>query len=115
MGEKEVNLQDFEDGKEQAWPGFVKIRGCCSLAESRGFDWVCIDTCCIDKKSSAEIFRSNQFDVPLVRRSWETLRLSFRRAKDPSLGHQEKFRAEHMVYSCMDSPGTYCPFQSHLL
>ena len=54
-GEKEVSFQGFEVGKEQAWPGFVKIRNCCSLAESRGFDWVWIDTCCIDKKSSAEL------------------------------------------------------------
>ena len=66
-GEKEVTFHDFQDGKEQGWPGFVKIRGCCLLAKSRGFDWVWIDTCCIDKKSSAELSRGNQFDVPLVR------------------------------------------------
>ena len=53
--EKEVAFQDFEHGKQQEWPGFVKIRSCCSLAQSRGFDWVWIDTCCIDKKSSAEL------------------------------------------------------------
>lgn len=54
-GEKEVTFQDFEYGKEQEWPGFVKVRDCCLLAESRGFDWVWVDTCCIDKKSSAEL------------------------------------------------------------
>ena len=54
-GEKEVTFQDFETGKQQSWPGFVKISKCCSLAKSRGFDWVWIDTCCIDKKSSAEL------------------------------------------------------------
>ena len=53
--EKEVTFQDFEVGKQQVWPGFVKIRRCCSLAESRGFDWVWIDACCIDNKSSAEL------------------------------------------------------------
>ena len=53
--EKEVSFQEFEVGKKQAWPGFLKIEKCCSLAKSRGFDWVWIDTCCIDKKSSAEL------------------------------------------------------------
>ena len=54
-GEKEVTFQDFEISKKKASPGFLKIRNCCSLAKSRGFDWVWIDTCCIDKKSSAEL------------------------------------------------------------
>ena len=32
-----------------------KIRNCCLLAEARGFKWVWIDTCCIDKTSSADL------------------------------------------------------------
>ncbi|RPD58001.1 HET-domain-containing protein [Lentinus tigrinus ALCF2SS1-7] len=32
-----------------------KIRQCCELAESHGYKWVWIDTCCIDKTSSAEL------------------------------------------------------------
>ena len=32
-----------------------KIRQCCILAESRGYKWVWIDTCCIDKTSSTEL------------------------------------------------------------
>ena len=54
-GEQEVTFQDFEIARKQAWQGFVKISNCCSLAQSRGFSWVWIDTCCIDKKSSAEL------------------------------------------------------------
>lgn len=53
--EQEVSFQDFNVGEEQEWKGFLKIRSCCALAKSRGFDWVWIDTCCIDKKSSAEL------------------------------------------------------------
>ena len=53
--EKEVTFQEFEVGKQQVWPGFVKIRNCCAVALTQGFDWVWIDTCCIDKKSSAEL------------------------------------------------------------
>ncbi|KAI0365563.1 HET-domain-containing protein [Pilatotrama ljubarskyi] len=32
-----------------------KIRSFCFLAEREGFDWVWIDTCCVDKSSSAEL------------------------------------------------------------
>ncbi|RDX49672.1 HET-domain-containing protein [Lentinus brumalis] len=32
-----------------------KIRRCCELAEQHGYKWVWIDTCCIDKSSSAEL------------------------------------------------------------
>ena len=32
-----------------------KIRQCCIFAEKEGFEWIWIDTCCIDKSSSAEL------------------------------------------------------------
>jgi hypothetical protein len=32
-----------------------KVRNCCKYAKSLGFEWVWIDTCCIDKSSSAEL------------------------------------------------------------
>ncbi|OJT06052.1 Vegetative incompatibility protein HET-E-1 [Trametes pubescens] len=32
-----------------------KIRNFCAYAKSRGYNWVWIDTCCIDKSSSAEL------------------------------------------------------------
>ena len=54
-GDGEVTFQDFEIGRAKTRPGFVKIKSCCSLAQSQGFEWVWIDTCCIDKKSSAEL------------------------------------------------------------
>ncbi|KAM7192041.1 vegetative incompatibility protein HET-E-1 [Naviculisporaceae sp. PSN 640] len=34
---------------------YGKIEQTCRLAKSRGLDWVWIDTCCIDKSSSAEL------------------------------------------------------------
>ncbi|KAH9855890.1 heterokaryon incompatibility protein-domain-containing protein [Lenzites betulinus] len=33
----------------------AKIRDCCVLAESHGYAWLWIDTCCIDRTSSAEL------------------------------------------------------------
>lgn len=35
--------------------GFEKVQESCKLACSRGIEWVWIDTCCIDKSSSAEL------------------------------------------------------------
>ena len=54
-GEKEITFQKLEEGKDLEGPGYEKITRSCSLAKDRGLDWVWIDTCCIDKKSSAEL------------------------------------------------------------
>ncbi|KFY07331.1 hypothetical protein V492_07237 [Pseudogymnoascus sp. VKM F-4246] len=35
--------------------GFSKIQGACRLAFRDGYSWIWIDTCCIDKSSSAEL------------------------------------------------------------
>ena len=35
--------------------GYLKIRGTCNEAQSRGFRYAWVDTCCIDKSSSAEL------------------------------------------------------------
>jgi hypothetical protein len=43
---------DNSSPRDRAGP---KIRCCCILAESYGYRWVWIDTCCIDKTSSAEL------------------------------------------------------------
>jgi hypothetical protein len=51
----EVSFQDFEGGKKKDGAGYRKILHCCALAISEGYEWVWIDTCCIDKKSSAEL------------------------------------------------------------
>ena len=34
---------------------FDKIRQCCILAEGRGYRWVWVDSCCIDKTDSTEL------------------------------------------------------------
>jgi len=35
--------------------GFSRIEGCCARAVRDGFQWAWIDSCCIDKRSSAEL------------------------------------------------------------
>ncbi|KAL0467608.1 HET domain-containing protein [Neurospora intermedia] len=38
--------------------GYKKIQDTCKMAQSRGQQWVWVDTCCIDKSSSAELTES---------------------------------------------------------
>jgi hypothetical protein len=54
---EEVSFADMHDRKHLSMEmaGFQKIKNCCLLAASVGYDWVWVDTCCIDKRSSAEL------------------------------------------------------------
>ena len=53
-GNEEVSFQDLEK-RETDKAGYSKIKSCCQLAASEGWQYVWIDTCCIDKSSSAEL------------------------------------------------------------
>ncbi|KXX82978.1 Vegetative incompatibility protein HET-E-1 [Madurella mycetomatis] len=53
---QEIVFRDMADlNKARLKAGFAKIEGTCALAASQGYDYVWIDTCCIDKSSSAEL------------------------------------------------------------
>ncbi|PYI09405.1 hypothetical protein BO78DRAFT_277654, partial [Aspergillus sclerotiicarbonarius CBS 121057] len=52
---EEVTLQDMQNGYAPSKLGFKKVKDSCSVAKASGFDYVWIDTCCIDKTSSAEL------------------------------------------------------------
>lgn len=51
----EVTFQDIQDGTFRRKAGFEKMENFRKLARSHGYDHVWIDTCCIDKSSSAEL------------------------------------------------------------
>jgi hypothetical protein len=53
--EGEVLFNDIQSGTPQTKKGFEKITRCCALALMEGYQYVWIDTCCIDKSSSAEL------------------------------------------------------------
>lgn len=55
---EEVTLKDMELGRAPRRRGYSKLESCCKLACSRGFKYAWIDTCCIDKSSSAELTES---------------------------------------------------------
>lgn len=51
----EVSFQDILVGKAPGRRGYHKIMGCCEQASRDGFKYLWVDTCCIDKTSSAEL------------------------------------------------------------
>ncbi|KAG4443738.1 hypothetical protein IFR05_000827 [Cadophora sp. M221] len=52
---REVTFQDLQSEPRPASPSFSKVTKCCAQAVSNGIEWAWIDTCCIDKTSSAEL------------------------------------------------------------
>lgn len=51
----EVSLQEMQDGTAAERPGHAKIAQTCALAVRDGLGYAWVDTCCIDKSSSAEL------------------------------------------------------------
>jgi hypothetical protein len=54
-GKEEVTLQDLSKEGHRQKQGYTKIEGCCQQAIKDELSWVWVDTCCIDKTSSAEL------------------------------------------------------------
>ncbi|KAE8443025.1 hypothetical protein EG329_002419 [Mollisiaceae sp. DMI_Dod_QoI] len=55
-GQDEISFKDMADvGLARTKPGFQKLEKTCELARSRGLQYAWVDTCCIDKSSSAEL------------------------------------------------------------
>ncbi|KAI1207299.1 HET-domain-containing protein [Annulohypoxylon truncatum] len=52
---REITFQDISNPTHRTSEGYTKIDGCCRRAARDGLDYVWIDTCCIDKSSSAEL------------------------------------------------------------
>ena len=57
-GNAEISFYDllnYAESKLKESEGYEKISSCCALAAAEGHEYVWIDTCCIDKTSSAEL------------------------------------------------------------
>ncbi len=54
-GNEEVTFQDMVGGHSTGKEGYEKVKNSCSVAAADGFEYVWIDTCCIDKESSGEL------------------------------------------------------------
>jgi hypothetical protein len=51
----EVSFQEMQDGTALSKQGYLKIELCVQQAKRDGLDYSWVDTCCIDKSSSAEL------------------------------------------------------------
>ncbi len=54
-GSEEISFQDFLQGRGRDKAGFKKVLRCCELARCEGYQYLWVDTCCIDKSSSSEL------------------------------------------------------------
>jgi hypothetical protein len=56
-GNDEVTFRDLDERPQEAAckAAFGKIKSCCARAKADGWEWVWVDSCCIDKRSSAEL------------------------------------------------------------
>jgi hypothetical protein len=61
-GQEEVTFKDITrcpisdmNSPARQLMGFSKVEGTCKLAADDGYDWIWIDSCCIDKESSADV------------------------------------------------------------
>ncbi|KAI1747821.1 heterokaryon incompatibility protein-domain-containing protein [Xylaria castorea] len=52
---EEVTFSDLVGGRYSTMKGYQKVIGCCRISRSEGFKYTWIDSCCIDKSSSAEL------------------------------------------------------------
>jgi hypothetical protein len=57
-GKEEVSFQDMQAGRAKGMRGFAKLKWTCQIARGQNLDFVWVDTCCIDKSSSAELSES---------------------------------------------------------
>jgi hypothetical protein len=53
--DEEVTFQEMQLGGALDKPGYEKVVKCCELTKTLGLGYTWIDTCCIDKTSSAEL------------------------------------------------------------
>ncbi|EKD15803.1 HET domain protein [Drepanopeziza brunnea f. sp. 'multigermtubi' MB_m1] len=51
----EVTFHDMQSGLGPERAGWIKIIGCCSQAARDGWEYIWIDTCCIDRSCGAEV------------------------------------------------------------
>ncbi|KAG4431030.1 hypothetical protein IFR05_013488 [Cadophora sp. M221] len=51
----EVTFQDLISGLGPSRKGYLKVQGCCRKAARDGWRYAWVDSCCIDKSSSAEL------------------------------------------------------------
>jgi len=96
----EVTFAEFNNGQCQLKKEFNKIVHLCEEATRRGIEYVWIDTCCIDKSSSAELSEA----INSVFRWYEKAKVCFVHLEDYDSKHREDGPNEWDACKWYDSP-----------
>lgn len=56
-GTEEVDFQEIQEQRNEtkSKSGYLKVKKCCEKAAAHGYKYAWVDSCCIDKRSSAEL------------------------------------------------------------
>ena len=85
-GTSEVTFADFDEAYATTKAGYEKIINTSRLARGDGFQYVWMDTCCIDRSSSAELTKMINSMYQWFQKSKSMLRIFGRRAVKRYLG-----------------------------
>jgi hypothetical protein len=100
-GKEEVTYQDLVGSWQPvSKAGFSKIRSSCTQAKKDGHDYIWIDTCCIDKSSSAELSEA----INSMYRWYKEAAVCYTYLSDVPPIEEE---SEQMVHTWVDIAGTY--------
>ena len=86
-GKNEVTFQDLDRARAKGPKAYSKVAGCCAKAASHGFEWVWVDTCCIDKSSSAELSEA----INSMYRWYRSSKECYVYLEDVSIGDMDQF------------------------
>ena len=81
--------------------GFKKISGCCTLAAAEGWQYLWVDTCCIDKSSSAELTEA----INSMYKWYEKSEVCYVYLEDFLLEAEQKYRGGRFPFSRWFSRG----------
>ncbi|KAH6839519.1 hypothetical protein B0I37DRAFT_408928 [Chaetomium sp. MPI-CAGE-AT-0009] len=100
---EEVIFSDMANlGKARAKIGFAKLEGACRLAATQGYEYIWIDTCCIDKSSSAELSEAINSMYRWYEESKEPTQLADSRWFTRGWTLQELIAPEHVEFYTAD-------------
>ena len=85
-GDEEVTYKEWRKGTAPDGAGTAKIRNFCRLAAERKLQWCWIDTCCIDKRSSAELTEA----INSMWKWYENAKICMVHLSDVTLSHEEQ-------------------------
>lgn len=102
-GQEEICFQELEAGIGTNKRGYQKIKAFCNKARERGFSWCWVDTCGIDKTSSAELSEA----INSMYKWYENSSVCFAYLSDiqEEIQSDESFQISEFATSCWFSRG----------